>query len=124
PVAWCGVVPVARTDQRTRRRARRRRRRRFVRELSIDLPSVLLSSLRRAGHTALCEDGSVTADSVTNFSSLAMYPFASLREAWDELYANAARRVPDAPAALRWDLEAEDTWSHPQLELGMTCGWP
>jgi len=53
-----------------------------------------------------------------------MYPFASLREAWDELYANAARRVPEAPAALRWDLDAEDTWSHPQLELGMTCGWP
>jgi ABC-type phosphate/phosphonate transport system substrate-binding protein len=58
------------------------------------------------------------------FSAMSMYPLESLRTAWDRLYGVAARGVVDAPPELRWDLDAHDTWSNPQLVLGMTCGWP
>lgn len=53
-----------------------------------------------------------------------MYDFPELRAAWDALYASAARRVDGAPDALSWDIGAHDSWLHPQLELGMACGWP
>lgn len=58
------------------------------------------------------------------FAHLGMYPFESLRTAWDQLYRAAAGEVIGAPDELRWDLDARDTWLSPRLQLGMTCGWP
>ena len=53
-----------------------------------------------------------------------MYPFESLRTAWDEFYSAVAGGVLGAPDTLRWDLDAPDTWLSPQLTIGMACGWP
>ncbi len=53
-----------------------------------------------------------------------MYPFESLRIAWERLYGAVARSVPGAPDRLRWDLDAHDTWLNPKLAVGMACGWP
>lgn len=53
-----------------------------------------------------------------------MYPLESLRSSWDQLYSMTARAVTGAPDELRWDLGAHETWSSPQLALGMSCGWP
>ncbi|MEO6124922.1 MAG: PhnD/SsuA/transferrin family substrate-binding protein [Ilumatobacteraceae bacterium] len=63
-------------------------------------------------------------DVAATFSSMAMYPYESLRSSWDDLYGMVARGVTGAPNELRWDLDVHDTWLSPQLVLGMTCGWP
>ena len=55
---------------------------------------------------------------------LGMYDFPELRAAWDDLYASAAGHVDGVPAALTWDIEAHDSWLHPDLTIGMACGWP
>jgi ABC-type phosphate/phosphonate transport system substrate-binding protein len=59
---------------------------------------------------------------------LQMYPSAALREAWDALYRRAATSVTslvaDTPPSLSWDIDARDSWVHPRLGLGQTCGWP
>ena len=57
-------------------------------------------------------------------SVLGMYDFPELRPAWDMLYQRAARDVDGAPATLAWDIGAHDSWLHPDLALGMACGWP
>ena len=65
---------------------------------------------------------------MTRYAALGMYPFPSLRAAWDDLYAAVADEARchgiDAPAALRWDVDPHDTWLDPELAVGMTCGWP
>jgi ABC-type phosphate/phosphonate transport system substrate-binding protein len=57
-----------------------------------------------------------------------MYPFAQLREAWETLYrtvaVSVAERFPDTPTELSWQLGAHESWLHPRLALGQTCGWP
>ena len=55
---------------------------------------------------------------------LGMYDFPELRSAWDALYQRAARCIDGAPAELSWDIGAHDSWLHPDLTLGMACGWP
>ena len=55
---------------------------------------------------------------------LGMYDFPELRSAWGALYEGAARRNDGAPATLSWDIGAHDSWLHPQLAIGMACGWP
>jgi ABC-type phosphate/phosphonate transport system substrate-binding protein len=61
-------------------------------------------------------------------AALGMYPFPTLRPAWERLFMAVAERVRSkgivAPAGLRWDLDPHETWLHPGLVLGMTCGWP
>ena len=55
---------------------------------------------------------------------LAMYPYPSLSVSWDRLYEAVSAEVPDAPTALRWDIDVHDTWLDPNLAIGMACGWP
>ena len=59
---------------------------------------------------------------------LGMYPFPKLRPAWERLFAAVADRVRTkgfaAPSALRWDIDPHESWLHPELTVGMTCGWP
>lgn len=57
-------------------------------------------------------------------SVLGMYDFPELRSSWDALYQRAALDVGGAPSALSWDIGAHDSWLHPDLMLGMACGWP
>ena len=62
------------------------------------------------------------------FGVLGMYPFPGLRPAWERLAAAVAERVRAAghlaPGGLRWDLDPHDSWLHPDLAIGMSCGWP
>jgi ABC-type phosphate/phosphonate transport system substrate-binding protein len=62
------------------------------------------------------------------FGVLGMYPFPTLRPAWEQLYTSVAERVRGAghhaPSRLRWDLDPHDSWLDPDLAIGMTCGWP
>jgi ABC-type phosphate/phosphonate transport system substrate-binding protein len=53
-----------------------------------------------------------------------MYPFDTLRSAWEHLYGAAAREVPGAPPGLRWDVDPHGAWLDPRLALAMSCGWP
>jgi ABC-type phosphate/phosphonate transport system substrate-binding protein len=55
---------------------------------------------------------------------LAMYPYPSVSASWDRLYEAVAAEVPDAPTALRWDIDVHKTWLDPNLAIGMACGWP
>jgi hypothetical protein len=55
---------------------------------------------------------------------LAMYPYPSVTASWDRLYEAVAAEVPDAPTALRWDIDVHKTWLDPNLAIGMACGWP
>jgi len=55
---------------------------------------------------------------------LAMYPFAHLSDAYDELWAAIAARVDDAPERLDRDVEVHASWLRDDLLLGQTCGWP
>jgi ABC-type phosphate/phosphonate transport system substrate-binding protein len=53
-----------------------------------------------------------------------MYPFAHLRDAYDELWAAVAARLPDAPAALDREVDLSTAWHSPDLLVAQTCGWP
>ena len=57
-------------------------------------------------------------------ASLAMYPFAPLRAATDNLWASVRRHLGWGPDELEWTVLARDIWHHPQLLLAQTCGWP
>ncbi len=57
-------------------------------------------------------------------ASLAMYPFAPLRGATDDLWASVRRHLGWGPDELEWTVLAPDVWHHPQLVLAQTCGWP
>jgi len=61
---------------------------------------------------------------MTGLAVLGMYDFPELRSSWDALYQRAASDVGGAPANLSWDVDAHDSWLHPDLTLGMACGWP
>lgn len=62
------------------------------------------------------------------FGVLGMYPLPVLRPAWERLATAVAARVRHAghpaPNVLRWDLDPHDSWLHPDLAIGMACGWP
>lgn len=57
-------------------------------------------------------------------ASLAMYPFESLRDSYDDLWARIAARLGTAPPELDWSLDHLDAARRPDLVLGQTCGWP
>jgi ABC-type phosphate/phosphonate transport system substrate-binding protein len=60
-------------------------------------------------------------------ASLAMYPFAHVRDAQDALWAGIRRHLPDdanAPERLDFETELHASWQRPDLLLGQTCGWP
>jgi len=64
----------------------------------------------------------------SSFAALPMYPFAGLRDAWDELYSAIAvsMRVsyPDTPLELDWEVDSHEGWRHPHLAVSQACGWP
>jgi len=57
-------------------------------------------------------------------ASLGMYPFAHLRDAYDQLWAAVHSRLPDSPETLSHALDLHSAWHHPELLVGQTCGWP
>ncbi len=57
-------------------------------------------------------------------ASLAMYPFASLRAATDELWSVIRRHLGAGPDRLEWAIGVPEVWHHPALLLAQTCGWP
>lgn len=57
-------------------------------------------------------------------ASLGMYPFAHLRDAYDQLWAAVRARFDSAPDALSHELDLHSVWHHPDLLVGQTCGWP
>jgi ABC-type phosphate/phosphonate transport system substrate-binding protein len=58
------------------------------------------------------------------YASLAMYPFAPLRPAWEELWAAVQARAPWAPAELRWAGLVQDHWTDADCVVSHACGWP
>lgn len=62
--------------------------------------------------------------SPASVASLAMYPFAALRDATDQLWEAVRRHLGWGPATLEWDILTPDVWFHPDLLLAQTCGWP
>jgi len=64
----------------------------------------------------------------SSFAALPMYPFAGLRDAWDELYfaiaSDVAKSYPDTPLQLDWVTDSHEGWRHPHLALSQACGWP
>lgn len=57
-------------------------------------------------------------------ASLAMYPFASLRPATDELWSVIRRHLGWGPESLEWGVVTPEVWRHPSLLLAQACGWP
>ncbi|MEQ1702143.1 MAG: hypothetical protein ABMA25_18685, partial [Ilumatobacteraceae bacterium] len=57
-------------------------------------------------------------------ASLAMYPFAPLRAATDDLWSVVRRHLGGGPPSLEWVVVTPDVWRHPQLLLAQACGWP
>lgn len=57
-------------------------------------------------------------------ASLAMYPFAPLRAATDELWAVIRGHLGGGPLSLEWVVVAPEVWRHPHLLLAQACGWP
>lgn len=62
--------------------------------------------------------------SLAPVASLAMYPFAELRDATDQLWESVRRHLGWGPAALEWDVLTPEVWFRPDLLLAQTCGWP
>jgi ABC-type phosphate/phosphonate transport system substrate-binding protein len=56
--------------------------------------------------------------------SLAMYPFAQLDCAYDELWGSVHRQLSWSPAHLDRAHDVHDVWLKPALVLAQTCGWP
>ena len=57
-------------------------------------------------------------------ASLAMYPFPTLRPAYDRFWQGVRARLSFAAPDLDWDLSAAEACSRQDLLLGQTCGWP
>jgi len=57
-------------------------------------------------------------------ASLAMYPFAHVRAATNELWAAIRRNLGWGPDELEWNVLTPDVWSDPNLLLAQCCGWP
>jgi ABC-type phosphate/phosphonate transport system substrate-binding protein len=59
-----------------------------------------------------------------NIASLAMYPFAELRPAYEQLWDGVRSRLPfDAPS-LDWDMDPAEACRRQDLLIAQTCGWP
>jgi ABC-type phosphate/phosphonate transport system substrate-binding protein len=66
---------------------------------------------------------------MTAIAQLPMYDFPELREATDALWQAVAERLRqagerDVPETLARDLPDKESWSHPELLLGQSCGYP
>ena len=61
---------------------------------------------------------------MTTYASLAMYPLAPLRPAWERLWAAVHERAAWTPAALTWADDVHATWNDPGCVVGHACGWP
>ncbi|MEQ1874803.1 MAG: PhnD/SsuA/transferrin family substrate-binding protein [Ilumatobacteraceae bacterium] len=57
-------------------------------------------------------------------ASLAMYPFAQVRDATNDLWAAIRRNLGWGPDALEWNTLTPDVWHEPDLLLAQCCGWP
>ncbi|WP_118132819.1 phosphate/phosphite/phosphonate ABC transporter substrate-binding protein [Oceanicella sp. SM1341] len=61
-------------------------------------------------------------------AALPMYDWPEIRPAtdafWQRLRERLAREGITGPQALTRELTAAETWAHPELLLGQTCGWP
>lgn len=57
-------------------------------------------------------------------ASLAMYPFAAVRAATDELWSAVRAHLDWGPEALDWTVLTPEVWHHPQLLVAQACGWP
>jgi ABC-type phosphate/phosphonate transport system substrate-binding protein len=57
-------------------------------------------------------------------ASLAMYPFAHLRTAYDQLWSAVSSTLEGAPETLDRDIDLHVAWGSPDLLVGQTCGWP
>lgn len=60
---------------------------------------------------------------------LAMYDLPEIRPAVEDLWKGVARRLrdaglPDAPLALSRHVTHHESWRHPELLLGQSCGYP
>jgi ABC-type phosphate/phosphonate transport system substrate-binding protein len=53
-----------------------------------------------------------------------MYPFAHLKDAYDQYWAAVALQLPWVPVRLDEQLALPDQWAHPDLVAAQTCGWP
>lgn len=58
------------------------------------------------------------------YADLGMYPFESVRWAWDELWSALHREAPWTPAELAWEDDAERSWRDPSCVVTHMCGWP
>lgn len=53
-----------------------------------------------------------------------MYPFQTLRPAWERLWSAVHERAPWTPASLRWDGDVRGHWVDPDCCVAQACGWP
>jgi ABC-type phosphate/phosphonate transport system substrate-binding protein len=53
-----------------------------------------------------------------------MYPFESVRPAWETLWAAVHRSAPWTPATLRWSDDVHETWTDANCVVAQACGWP
>ncbi|MCB1000030.1 MAG: PhnD/SsuA/transferrin family substrate-binding protein [Acidimicrobiales bacterium] len=65
-----------------------------------------------------------TRESIAGEVSLAMYPLAEVRDAWDHLWWQVHRRAPWLPDTLGWPDDPPSSWRSPDLVVGQTCAWP
>jgi len=65
----------------------------------------------------------VTADAGA-VASLAMYPFAPLRPAVEQLWSAVHQHLGWGPHHLEWTVLAPEVWRHPELLVAQACGWP
>lgn len=57
-------------------------------------------------------------------ASLAMYPFAQVRDATNDLWAAIRRNLGWGPDELEWNTLTPTVWHEPDLLLAQCCGWP
>jgi ABC-type phosphate/phosphonate transport system substrate-binding protein len=57
-------------------------------------------------------------------AELGMYPFASVRWAWDALWSAVQERAPWAPPKLEHSGDVHARWVDPNCLVNHVCGWP
>lgn len=57
-------------------------------------------------------------------AELGMYPFGSIRWAWDALWADVHRRAPWTPSELAFTGDVHARWADPRSVVNHVCGWP
>jgi ABC-type phosphate/phosphonate transport system substrate-binding protein len=57
-------------------------------------------------------------------AELGMYPFTSVRWAWDELWRAVHARAPWTPAELAFSGDVHARWDDPECVVNQVCGWP